>query len=290
MKSLKNYVRLMRPFQWWKNGFVFVGVFFGHGWNQPIVLWHAIWCAIAFCLVSSGVYIINDIIDAEADRIHPKKRNRPIAAGEVPIGTAAVLGIFLWMTGFGLALGVSWTALSILVFYCVLNFAYSVKLKHVVIVDAFAISLGFILRVLAGTLGIGIPPSQWLVLCTIMVTLFLAFTKRRAEYIIMRESHETSRKVLSQYTPELLDSLIGITAACTILSYSLYTTNPETIRIHHSPNLIATVPLVSYGIFRYLYLLHKWHAGENPAKELLKDRHIVFIAIAWVALTLYLIM
>ncbi|MDP1835774.1 MAG: decaprenyl-phosphate phosphoribosyltransferase [Chlamydiales bacterium] len=289
LSYVRQLIRLMRPFQWWKNGFVFVGLFFGHAWTQPHILWSSLLCAFAFCLVSSGVYVINDIMDVEADRNHPKKRLRPIAAGTVSVQAASILAAILWTVGFAAAWMVSWTALIIIAIYCLMNFAYSIRLKHVVIVDAFVIATGFILRVLAGTLGIGIPPSQWLLLCTIMVTLFLAFTKRRAEAIVMAETNETGRKVLSHYTPELLDSLIGITAACTILSYSLYATNPETIRIHHTPNLIATVPLVTYGIFRYMYLLHKWHAGENPAKELLGDKHMVATAVTWILLTIWLI-
>lgn len=286
----RQILRLMRPFQWWKNGFVFVGLFFGHGWVNSDLLIRAIICTLAFCFVSSGVYALNDIIDREADRHHPKKKNRPIAAGRISVSAAILLVAVLWVTGSIMAWWVSWTALALVVFYSLMNIAYSFRLKHVVIVDAFVIATGFILRVLAGTLGIGIPPSQWLLLCTIMVTLFLAFTKRRAEWLVMAETHETTgRKVLTQYTPELLDSLICITAASTILSYSLYTTNPETIRIHETTNLIATVPLVTYGIFRYMYLLHRWRAGENPAQELLRDKHMVVTAIIWVVVTVWLI-
>ncbi len=279
----------MRPFQWWKNGFVFIGLFFGHGWNDPVLVEQAIACAVAFCFISSSVYVLNDVIDREADRLHPKKRNRPLASGKVSPRGATLLSLGLWLTGIAIAYTVSWGALGLVIIYSFMNMAYSWRLKHVVIVDAFVIAAGFILRVLAGTWAIGIPPSQWLMLCTIMVTLFLAFAKRRAEFLVMEETNEQGRKVLSQYTPELLDNLISITAASTILSYSLYTTNPDTIRIHQTANLIMTVPLVTYGIFRYMYLLHKWKAGENPAQELLGDKHMVATAIVWIALTVWLI-
>ena len=172
---LKDYLRLMRPFQWWKNGFVFVGIFFGHAWNDSTLVLQAITCAAAFALVSSGVYVVNDIIDCDADRHHPKKRKRPIAAGRVSIHAAVILAFLCWCGGCLMAWEVSNTALVLLIVYSVMNLAYSVYLKHVVIIDAFVISAGFILRVLVGTVGIGIPPSQWLLLCTIMLTLFLAF-------------------------------------------------------------------------------------------------------------------
>lgn len=279
----------MRPTQWWKNGFVLVGLFFGHAWDDMLTVSHAILAMVAFCFVSSSVYILNDILDCEADRMHPKKRYRPIASGAVALTTAAYVGTALFVSGIALAWSVSWVAVSLMILYAGLNIAYSATLKHVVIVDAFVISAGFLIRVLVGTLGIGIAPSQWMLLCTMMVTLFLAFTKRRAEFLLVAGHQEQGRKVLSQYSPELLDSLIGVTAACTILSYGLYTTSMDTIRLHHTQNLIFTVPVVAYGIFRYLYLLHRWNAGENPAQELLADPHMIGTVITWLALTIYLI-
>ncbi len=285
-------LKLMRPFHWWKNGFVFVGIIFGHAWNNFSLVTAAFAAAVAFSLVSSSVYVVNDILDREADRHHPKKRKRPIAAGHVSVPVAWVLGALCWIIGCLVAWWVSPITLGIVLIYSLMNLAYSVSLKHVVIIDAFVISLGFILRVLAGTYGIGIPPSQWLLLCTIMLTLFLAFTKRRAELLVMAETHKTAsegRRVLSQYTPELLDNLISITAACTIICYSLYTTNSETLKVHHTNNLIFTVPVVTYGIFRYMYLLHRWKAGENPARELLGDPHMIATAVVYFGLAVWLI-
>lgn len=279
------YLQLMRPSQWWKNSFVFVGLFFGHVWQESYTIAQVLLSALAFCAMSSAVYISNDIFDCRADQIHPEKRKRPIAAGRVEIYHALIFALLLSLVSFALALLLSLATFFLLLLYLLINLAYSIKLKHVVIIDAFVISSGFILRVLAGTVCIGIAPSHWLLLCTSMITLFLAFCKRRAEMVAMKGF---GRRVLSQYTPELLDSLIGITAACTILSYSLYTTNPETIRTHQTPYLIATVPLVTYGIFRYMYLSHKWLAGENPAREL-TDRHILATIAAWIFLTMWLI-
>lgn len=286
---LKDLIKLMRPHQWWKNGFVLIGLFFGHFWTDTNIAIRVFCATVAFSFISSAVYVVNDIIDIESDRRHPKKRFRPIAAGRVSTAAGWRLASFLAIAGTALAAWASWVVLSIIFLYVIMNVAYSIRLKHVVILDAFVISAGFILRVLAGTVGVGIPPSQWLLQCTIMVTLFLAFTKRRAEFLVMEKNPGQGRKVLAQYTPSLLDNLISITAAGTILSYSLYTTAPETVQIHQTDQLIATVPFVTYGIFRYMYLLHKWQAGENPAQDLLGDKHIIGTAVAWIVVTLLLI-
>lgn len=168
--------------------------------------------------------------------------------------------------------------------YFGINILYSWRLKHVVILDVFIISAGFMLRILAGTIGLGIAPSQWLLLCGLMVTLFLGFAKRRAELLMIEQSggeSGTTRRVLDQYTPAMLEQFIGITAACTVLTYGLYTVAPETVALHQSTNLIYSLPLVVYGIFRYLYLLHRRSMGNDTASDLLTDRHLLATAAAW---------
>ena len=179
--------------------------------------------------------------------------------------------------------------LIILVGYVLMNLAYSLRLKHVVILDVFIISTGFMLRILAGTLGVGIPPSQWLLLCGLMVTLFLGFTKRRAEIIALTEDKTAHRKVLEHYSPVLLDKMIGITASGVIMSYSLYTMNADTIRIHGTTNLIYTVPFVMYGVFRYIYLLHHQSRGGDTAHDLVRDPHLFVVVGAWLIVTMLLI-
>src|SRR5262245_28802465 len=181
MNSAGDLWRLMRPRQWVKNGFVFVGLLFANAWRQPQLRLRVVLAAVAFCLVSSGVYIFNDLMDREQDLNHERKKTRPLAAGRVSSGTAVILLIVLWIVGFGVALLVSRTVLGLLLVYILINVAYSVRLKDVVLLDVFLVAAGFMLRILAGTIGVGIPPSQWLLICGLMMALFLGFTKRRAE-------------------------------------------------------------------------------------------------------------
>jgi 4-hydroxybenzoate polyprenyltransferase len=239
--------------------------------------------------MSSAVYTINDIVDLEQDKNHPKKCKRPLASGSVSVQSAIFLASLLVVLGLLLAYHVSQIVLMILIGYALMNIAYSLRLKHVVILDVFIIATGFMLRILAGTLGIGIPPSQWLLLCGLMVTLFLGFTKRRAEIIALTEDKASHRKVLEHYSPVLLDKMIGVTAAGLIMSYSLYTMNPDTIRIHNTANLIYTVPFVMYGVFRYIYLLHHQNRGDDAAHDMVRDPHLIIVVGAWVATTLMLI-
>jgi len=289
MKTLIELLRLMRPYQWVKNAFVFIGLLFGHAWQDAHLVTQVVIAFVAFCLVSSAIYTINDIVDLEQDRRHPKKSRRPLSSGSVPVSAAIVLAVLLGVLGFGFAYFSSPTVLVILAGYALMNIAYSFRLKHVVILDVFIIATGFMLRILAGTLGVGIPPSQWLLLCGLMVTLFLGFTKRRAEIIALTDDKTAHRRVLEHYSPVLLDKMIGITAAGLIMSYSLYTMNPDTIRIHNTPNLIYTVPFVMYGVFRYIYLLHHQSGGGDPSRDLARDRHMLIVVGGWLLATVWLI-
>jgi len=287
--NMPDLLRLMRPHQWVKNTFVLTGLLFGHAWHDPTLVVHAIIAFAAFCLISSTIYVINDIVDIEQDRHHPTKSKRPLPSGQVTIPTAKVFAIILGLAGFAMACWASPKVVYILLAYAVMNLAYSFRLKHVVILDVFIIATGFMLRILAGTLGLGIPPSQWLLLCGLMVTLFLGFSKRRAEIIALSDDKSSHRKVLEQYSPLLLDNMIVITAAGLIMSYSLYTMNPDTIRIHGTANLIYTVPFVIYGVFRYIYLLHHQRSGGDPSKDIVRDPHLITILAAWLVTTILLI-
>jgi 4-hydroxybenzoate polyprenyltransferase len=290
MNSARELSSLLRPRHWIKNGFVFVGVLFAGAWRQPQILWRVLLAAAAFSLVASGVYIFNDLFDREQDRNHVSKKNRPLAAGRVSAGNAVILLIVLWILGFALALLASRTVLAILLLYIILNVAYSLRLKDVVLLDVFIIASGFMLRILAGTAGVGIPPSQWLLLCGLMLALFLGFTKRRAElYATGGNGEGTQRKVLNHYHSVLLDKMIVITATCVIITYSLYTMSPATIQVHHTESLIYTVPFVIYGIFRYIYSLHTRATGSDPTQELFRDPHILFSIVGWLVITLWLI-
>ncbi len=289
MKTLLPLLRLMRPYQWVKNTFVFAGLLFGHAWHDQAAVMQVMMAFAAFCLVSSAIYTLNDLVDVEQDKQHPKKRLRPLASGEVSVFAAILLAVLLGTAGLLLAYLASPVVLLILAGYALMNIAYSLRLKHVVILDVFIIATGFMLRLLAGTLGVGIPPSQWLLLCGLMVTLFLGFAKRRAEIIALTEDKAAHRRVLAHYSPVLLDKMIGITASGVIMSYSLYTMNADTIRIHGTSNLIYTVPFVMYGMFRYIYLLHHQSRGGDPSHDLVRDPHLFISLGAWLLATMLLI-
>jgi 4-hydroxybenzoate polyprenyltransferase len=278
---LKHYLKLLRPHQWVKSGFVLVGLIFGHRWNDPALLENVLLAALAFALAASAVYVMNDLADRGRDREHPEKRHRPLASGSVGVPQALLLAGACLVSALVLAQAASNTVLLIILIYAVINVAYSMGLKHVVLLDVFIISAGFMLRLLAGTLGVGIAPSHWLLLCGLMLTLFLGFAKRRAELNAMEGEGGSHREVLDDYDPVLLDKLIGICAASAIISYSLYTVSPETVAMHGTTSLIMTVPFVIYGIFRYLFLLHRRGGGGDPAIALLKDAHLLGAFAGW---------
>jgi len=281
--------RLMRPHQWVKNGFVFIGILFGHAWGAPALVRGALLAAAAFCCAASAIYILNDYVDRESDRVHPKKRNRPLASGRVSPQAALWLAGVLAASAVALAAGAGPFVLAVVAAYAAMNVAYTLRLKGIVILDVFVIAAGFLLRILAGTLAIGIVPSQWLLVCSLFLTLFLGFTKRRSELMAVGSDFVIHRKALLHYNAAMLDKMIGICAGAALMSYSLYTMSPATVRLHHTENLIYTIPLVAYGILRYLYLLHARHAGADTSHELARDRHMGITVLLWAAVTGWLI-
>jgi len=281
---LPPLLRLARPHQYVKNGFVLVGPFFAFEWSNALAI-KIVLAFAAFCAMASAVYVANDIVDIEADRAHPTKRNRPIASGQVSAPTAWRYSAALAIVALSLAALVSPQALEILVFYALVQWGYSIAWKHVVVLDVFLIALGFMLRIFMGTVGLGIRTSPWLVLCGLMVTLFLGFAKRRSELLLIEKlggvDALSTRKVLDDYSGAMIEQYTSISAACVVLTYSLYTVSPETIALHHTAYLIATVPFVIYGIFRYLYLLHGAQYGGDASRELFQDRHLLVTTLAW---------
>lgn len=293
MEKFKYLIKLLRPHQYVKNSFVLVGVLFSRQWDIYTLL-QAAWAFCAFSLSASAVYILNDLSDIEADRAHPKKRYRPLPSGKVSITTARKLAIILFLVTFIPTLLLKdWILVSILLTYIVMNIAYSLCLKHIVLLDVFVISMGFMLRLLAGTWGIGIAPSEWLLLCGMMLTLFLGFCKRTSELLQSAMADDTfaekSRRVLTEYNTAMLEQFTSITAACAIISFGLYTVSDQTIRTQGTSNLIYTLPLVIYGIFRYLFLLHRHGKGTDTAKDLFTDRHLLLTGSCWVAMTLVIL-
>lgn len=285
----RNIWQLMRPHQWVKNVFILTGLVFGHAWGDASLVKAVLLAVVAFSLLSSAIYIINDIADLESDRAHPRKRHRPIAAGNVRPLTAGIVAGVLMLAALVTGYRVSPEVLALLLVYLVMNIGYSLGLKHVAILDVFLIAAGFMLRILVGTLGVGIAPSHWLLLCGMMVTLFLGFAKRRAELVVAAEQGSKTRKVLLHYDEALVDVLMAITGTATIITYALYTVNPATIAVHGTEHLVYTVPFVMYGMARYVFRLHRHRKGEDPARELATDPHLIVTVLAWAAAVFWLI-
>ena len=243
--------------------------------------------------MASAVYVLNDLMDIEADRAHPVKYARPLPSGRISKSTAKRILIGLLVIAIVLSLLVNEVVTSLVASYLVLNIFYSWRLKHIVILDVFLISAGFMLRILAGTAGLSITPSAWLLLCGFMVTLFLGFAKRRAELLATgsgaKGDNGLVRRVLDDYNSQMLELFIAITAACTIIAYGLYTVSPSTVAIHGTTALIYTLPFVVYGIFRSLFLLHRHGKGNDTAKDLLQDYHLLTTVAAWLASTLWIL-
>lgn len=285
-------MKLLRPHQYVKNGFVLVGPLFAQQ-RDAATLANVGLAFTAFCLMASAVYILNDLIDVAADREHPIKRERPLPSGQISMAAARLLLGLLVVGAIVISMLVGLWVTFFVVCYFLMNIAYSWKLKHIVILDVFVISIGFMLRILVGTIGLAIAPSSWLLLCGMMVTLFLGFAKRRAELLMLEgvsiQNDNLTRKVLADYSPALLDQLITATATSTILTYGLYTVSPSTIALHGSEALIYTLPFVMYGIFRYLFLLNHRTKGNDTARDLVTDAHLLITALGWVIATIWVL-
>ena len=280
----------LRPAQWTKNLIIFAALMFGGRLLDPGAVASATAAFAIFCLLSGTVYLINDVADREADRRHPIKKRRPIASGAVPVpvalGTAAVLGgvalaLAFWMRPLFGVLAASYLGLLAL---------YTGPLKHVVIIDVLTIAIGFVLRAAAGAVVIGVPISHWLYVLTILLALFLALSKRRHELVLLADGARGHRKILQEYSPYLLDQMISVVTASTIVGYAFYTVSPETVAKFGTDLLGLTLPFPLYGIFRYLYLVHQKEGGGSPAEMLLTDRPLLVCVALWalaVAIIIY---
>lgn len=270
--SLRSLVGLFRPLQWLKNGFVFTPLVFSRHLLEPAYVWNTSIAFVAFCLMSSAVYVVNDILDREADRSHPQKRNRPVASGRISPTAAGAAALLLFAAAAVTALSVSLGFAGIITGYFLLQSAYSLRLKHVALVDIFLIAFGFMLRVIGGAVAIDVVISHWIVITTLFLSLFLAASKRRSELeLVHRLALTETRPVLQQYTVPYLDSILIITATGVAISYSLYTMAERTIATFGSEHLIFTTVFVLFGIFRYLYLVVRRGEGENPTAVLVRD-------------------
>lgn len=277
--------RALRVSQWTKNGALLAPLLFARRATVQQSLAHALAATVAFSLLASGVYVFNDWIDREKDRLHPEKRKRPIAAGHLSFGGATVLLVLVWSGAAALGAYVGLPFVEVMIGYLALQVAYSWVLKRLVILDVMAIAMGFIFRVVAGAVAIDVRVSNWLFLCTLLLAVFLGFAKRWAEISSLEDAAVAHRTNLADYSLAMLDQMMSISAASTILAYCLYTVSMETIEHVGNDRLKFTVPCVIYAVFRYLFLVHKRGAGGAPEKVLLGDRALqatigVFLAIA----------
>lgn len=281
MKILK-LITLARPKQWMKNLFVFAPILFAGQLLNFDLMFKNILAFIAFSFTSSVVYIINDIVDREADRAHKKKRFRPLASGEVNVKEAAIFAVVIAVITVIILLKLNYVFAVVVCIYLILNVLYTIKLKHIVILDVFIISLGFMLRVEGGASAIEVPISSWMILTTMFLSLFLAISKRRAELSASESDNlENQRKVLGHYDITFTDQINTVAVTGTIICYALYTVSEKTVNTFHTENLIYTTPFVIYGMFRYLYLLHKKNLGESPEQIVTKDISLIINILLW---------
>jgi 4-hydroxybenzoate polyprenyltransferase len=267
--------------QWAKNLFVLAPLVFGHLLGDPTVVGRAFLALFAFCCAASTIYLINDIRDREEDRNHPLKRLRPLAAGTLPVGVAIAAAVVLGGAALALAVLLGRPFLATLGIYMTLSLLYTHWFKHMVILDVMCISLGFVLRVLAGAAATDITVSRWLFLCTIFLALFLAFSKRRHEITLLAGAASGQRRVLDHYSPAFLDQMINVVTASSVVSYALYSVAPETVAKYGTQDLVYTIPLVLYGIFRYLYLMYQSPGARNPTEAILRDPPFLINMVLW---------
>lgn len=274
---------LLRVHQWTKNFFIlFPLIFSGNFINQELLV-KAVLCLVSFCCLSSSVYIFNDIKDRSVDRLHPKKKDRPLAAGSISLGIALTLAFLLLGASFAIGYWISIDVIGILGAYLCLHILYTLVVKNIVILDVFFIGLGFLIRVWAGSVVIGVTPTAWLQLCVFVLALFLGFSKRRSEITSLKEKAGEHRSALLEYNTYLLDQIILICAVLAIVFYSLYTFSPELILRIGSSDMIYSIGFVIFGLFRYLYLIHIKKLGEDPGEILLKDIPLLINICCWIA-------
>jgi len=287
--TVRAVVETLRPQQWVKNGFIFAALIF----SQSLTRWdrcgQVLLAALVFCVVSSATYVLNDILDAPEDRHHPLKKLRPIASGRISVTTAAVVGAILGGTGLIAAWRLNSGFFGIVVAYLSINVLYSTFLKRIALVDVFVVAAGFLLRVIAGGLVIRVPISPWLIVCTTLLALFIALSKRRHELVLLGRRASDHRAILADYSPYFLDQLISIVTASTVVSYALYTLSPEVKSKFPGKRLEMTIPFVLFGIFRYLHLIHHRDQGGNPTRSLFTDPVLLSVVLFWAASVILII-
>jgi 4-hydroxybenzoate polyprenyltransferase len=275
----------LRPYQWVKNTLVFGALIFSRSLSHRDAVLLAVGGFISFCMASSGIYLLNDISDLKEDRAHPVKRLRPLASGAISTSTAAIVMALLLVGSLflGFRLGAAFgLTLSL---YLVINVAYSLRLKHMVILDVMILSMCFVLRAVAGAVVIDVKASAWLILCTLMLALLVGFGKRRHEIVLLNQDAGNHRASLQEYSLPFLDLMMAISAGAALVTYALYTMADETVQRFGSRGLMLTVPFVVYGVFRYLFLIHQRKDGGDPARLFITDIPTILNVVIWVSVT-----
>jgi 4-hydroxybenzoate polyprenyltransferase len=281
-RSLAFHLLLaLRPAQWVKNLVVFAGLLFGKRLFEAAAVLDAVSAFAVFCVLSGVVYLVNDVADRESDRLHPLKARRSIASGALPVRVAVWAALVLGAGGLTAAYLIGQAFVAVAAAYLLLQILYSASLKHIVIIDVLTIAIGFVLRAAAGALAVQVQISHWLLVCTILLALFIALAKRRHEIVLLAGSATSHRSILGEYSAYLLDQMIGVVTASTLIAYVFYTISPETQIKFGTPWLGFTIPFPLYGIFRYLYLVHQREGGGSPADLLLTDRPLLTCVALW---------
>jgi 4-hydroxybenzoate polyprenyltransferase len=278
---LRPVITLLRPNQWIKNIVIFGALIFAREFTDWAKVSKAFYAFVIFCLLSSTIYIINDIIDRDSDRSHPLKKNRPLAAGTIAPSTAWVTAAVIGTIGLALASTMPGPFIYAALTFLAFNVLYSLVLKEIVIIDVMAVAASFVIRAIAGSFAIAVPNSSWLVACTFLLALFIGFGKRRHETVTLGVDAGSHRVSLKKYSPYFLDQLIGVVTASTVVAYTFYTLSPEIQQKLGVSHLELTIPFVLYGVFRYLYLIHQEEKGGSPTEVLLSDIPILINIVLW---------
>jgi 4-hydroxybenzoate polyprenyltransferase len=276
-----SLVLSLRPSQWTKNLIIFLPLLLAQRLLDGQAVLYAIAAFVIFCGLSGVVYLINDVADREADRRHPVKQHRPIASGALTVAAAIGWAVVIATAALGAAFWLRPLFGVVATSYVVLLALYSGLLKHIVILDVLTIAIGFVIRAAAGAVAVDVPISHWLYVLTILLALFLALSKRRHELVLLADGATSHRRILEEYSPYLLDQMIAVVSASTILGYAFYTVSPETVQRLGTDKLILTLPFPLYGIFRYLYLVHLKEGGGSPSDMLLTDRPLLVCVGIW---------
>ncbi len=282
-----DWIKLLRPKHWIKNLLLAAPMVFAFAYTLENLV-RLLMAILAFCALSSAVYVINDIADRESDRHHPKKRLRPIAAGKISVKAALAVGVGLFALGLGVAALVGVKVLAVAVVYAVMNLAYSMWLKHVPILDVMIVALGFVIRVMAGAYAIRVPLSHWILLCTFFGALFIAFGKRKDEMGLPADEKQKHRKSATEYTDRFIDQMLALSAGIAVVFYAFYTIDPEVVKRFGTQRLVYTTPIVVFGVLRYYYLLYNRNEGGDPVQLAVSDRPLILCLAVWIGSVVFI--